>query len=180
MAYCKRCQCGHVLIYDHMGGAPLLCPKCTRFIAAIAEEVYQEPEHIEQEAKNPEPECPTSSIDPAELPLPIAAEKNFRITLESPDGELILPVTEQMDVGRNAAGKEYLGNFIDVTREHFTIAPRANGITATLTDHSTFGTYINGVRMIKESSVVVSNFSEIRLASKAVLLVCVREVNKDA
>ena len=88
----------------------------------------------------------------------------------------MIPVREKLDVGRNSAGKEYLGQFPDVTRAHFTIAPRANGISATLTDHGRWGTYINGTRMIKESSVVVSNYSEIRLASRAILLVRVKEV----
>ena len=76
----------------------------------------------------------------------------------------------------NAAGKEYLGRFPDVTREHLTITPRANGITATLTDNGRWGTHVNGTRMVKGSSIVVSNYSEIRLASKAILLVRVKEV----
>lgn len=176
MAYCKHCPCGHTLIYENMGGSPLRCPKCTRFIAALTEEIYQEQAPEEETVEAPLDEQPpekpeTTTFVPA---------RRFLITLESLDGELVIPVTQEITVGRNAAGKEFLGQYGDVTREHFSIAPRDNGITATLTDHSRWGTYINGVRMIKESSVVVSNFSEIRLASRAVLLVCVKEVNANA
>lgn len=170
MAFCKRCQCSHVLIYEERGGAPLRCPKCSRFLAFINEEVYKEPEPIPEPGPEPTPE-------PESVPEPV--KKSFLITLESPDGELVIPVREKMDVGRNSAGKEYLGQFPDVTRAHFTIAPRANGISATLTDHGRWGTYINGTRMIKESSVVVSNYSEIRLASRAILLVRVKEVEEN-
>jgi hypothetical protein len=175
MAYCKHCQCGHTLVYENMGGSPLRCPKCNRFIAALKEEIYQE-QSEEQAAETPQEEQPPET--PASAPA--APASRFLITLESPDGELVIPVTQEITVGRNATGKEFLGQFGDVTREHFSIAPRSNGITATLTDHSRWGTYINGVRMIKESSVVVSNYSEIRLASRAVLLVRVKEVNANA
>lgn len=176
MAYCKHCQCGHTLVYENMGGSPLRCPKCNRFIAALKEEIYQEQEPEEKAEEIPQGE------QPPEKPefTPPAPASRFLITLESPDGELVIPVTQEIKVGRNAAGKEFLGQFGDVTREHFSIAPRSNGITATLTDHSRWGTYINGVRMIKESSVVVSNYSEIRLASRAILLVRVKEVNANA
>ena len=170
MAYCKHCQCGHTLVYETMGGSPLRCPKCNRFIAALKEEIYQEQPETPREEQPPEK--PESA--------PAAPASRFLITLESPDGELVIPVTQEITVGRNATGKEFLGQFGDVTREHFSIAPRSNGISATLTDHSRWGTYINGVRMIKESSVVVSNYSEIRLASRAVLLVRVNEVNANA
>lgn len=194
MAYCKRCQCGHVLIYENMGGAPLRCPKCSRFIAALKEEIYREPDPAEPEVPEisepeveipqpveQEPQIPEEEQTPEETtPTPSPNTNGFLITLESPDGEVVIPVTEEIDVGRNAAGKEYLGMFADVTRQHFTIAPRSNGITATLTDHGRWGTYVNGIRMLKETSIVVSNYSEIRLASRAVLLVRVREVNTDA
>lgn len=170
MAYCKLCQCGHLMVYENMGGAPLRCPKCGRFIASVDEEVYKEADDSATE-----PASSSTELVEAEEPR----KKTFLITLESKDGELVLPIREKLDVGRNAAGKEYLGRFPDVTRAHITIAPRANGITATLTDHGRWGTYINGIRMVKESSAVVSNYSEIRLASSAILLVRVKEVEEN-
>jgi len=179
MAYCKRCSCGHVMIYEEFGGAPLRCPTCSRFIAFLKEEVYTQPENMEETGQTGQQEIAPQE-ETGHEPAPGAEKKRFVITLEAPDGELILPVEQEMLVGRNAAGKEYLGQFPDVTRQHLTIAPRANGITATLTDHSRYGTFVNGKRMIKESSVVVSNYSEIRLASKAILLVRVKEEAQDA
>ena len=195
MARCKRCDCGHLMIFDEMGGAPLLCPKCRRRTMAFKEEPYVEsapepeitpeptpaPEPVPAPVPTPEP-TPGPEPEPTPEPVPEPApveRKSFLMTLESPDGELVLPIREKLVVGRNAAGKEYLGRFPDVTREHLTIAPRANGITATLTDNGRWGTYVNGTRMIKGSSVVVSNYSEIRLASKAILLVRVKEVEEN-
>lgn len=200
MAYCKRCPCGHVNLYEKMGGAPLRCSKCSRFIAAVTEEIYVEAEETVQ-VETPQPETPeapkpeeteqeqeqqsqeperTDEEEPSAQKIEEVGAKRFRITLESPDGSFVLPVTTQMTVGRNAAGMEYLGAYGDVSRDHFTIAPRANGISATLTDVSSWGTYVNGVRLIKGSSVAVSNYTEIRLASRAFLLVRVKEVSADA
>ena len=203
MAYCKRCPCGHVNLYEKMGGAPLRCSKCSRFIAAVTEEIYVEAEQTVRE-ETPQPEVAEQEIPQTEVTQPEPTEqqpqepevtddeepsaeqmeavgtKRFRITLESPDGSFVLPVTTSLTVGRNAAGMEYLGPYADVSRQHFTIAPRSNGISATVTDESSWGTYINGVRLIKGSSVAVSNYTEIRLASRAFLLVRVKEVSADA
>ena len=192
MAFCKHCNCGHTIIFEQMGGAPLLCPNCKRRTMFLKEELYVEPAPepeplpVPEPAPEPIPE-PVPEPTPEPIPEPIpeptpepepapVVRKEFLITLESPDGELVLPVREKLVVGRNAAGKEYLGRFPDVTREHLTITPRANGITATLTDNGRWGTHVNGTRMVKGSSIVVSNYSEIRLASKAILLVRVKEV----
>ena len=183
MAYCKHCNCGHTIIFEEMGGAPLLCPQCKRKTMFLKEELYvepaPEPEVVPEPVAEPVAEEPTSEPIPEPTPDPApVVKKSFLITLESPDGELVLPIREKLVVGRNAAGKEYLGRFPDVTREHLTIAPRSNGITATLTDNGRWGTHVNGTRMVKGSSVVVSNYSEIRLASKAILLVRVKEVEE--
>ena len=190
MAYCKRCQCGYVIVYEKMGGAPLQCPECTRFTGFFKEEEYHEPEEKQMPVEAPvEPPAETPAEEQTveqtveqtgETPVEETPRKKFVITLETPGGELSIPITEETVVGRNAAGKTYLGNFPDVTREHIIITPRANGITATLTDQGRLGTYVNGVRMIKGSSVVVSNYSEIRLASRAILLVRVKEVEENA
>ena len=220
MAWCKRCQCGLLMIFDKIGGAPLRCPKCNRLTLFMNETEYvepaQEPEEekpqeetpVREPAETPEPEPtpeptpepepipepeptpepePISEPEPTPEPEPISepeptpepeplVRKSFEISLESPDGEVQIPIWGKTTVGRNAAGKEFLGRFPDVSREHFQITPRANGITATLTDVGRLGTYVNGTRMVKGSSVVVSNYSEIRLATKAILLVRVKEV----
>lgn len=169
MAYCKRCVCGHVNLYEQKGRAPLRCTKCSRFIAAVVEELYEEP--VQQEPKTDRPS------EPREVP---EAPKGFVITLESPDGSFVLPVTEQITVGRNAAGMDYLVRYADVSRTHFTIEPRFNGISATLTDISSKGTFVNGVRMVKGSSVAVSNSTVLRLANHAILIVRVKEAGKNA
>lgn len=201
MAWCKRCQCGFLMIFDKIGGAPLRCPKCNRLTLFMNETEYvepaQEPEEekpqeetpqeetpVREPAKTPEPEpTPEPTPEPEPIPEPEPTpepeplvRKSFEISLESPDGEVQIPIWGKTTVGRNAAGKEFLGRFPDVSREHFQITPRANGITATLTDVGRLGTYVNGTRMVKGSSVVVSNYSEIRLATKAILLVRVKEV----
>lgn len=192
MAYCKRCACGHINKYERMGGAPLRCTKCSRFIAAVTEEIYREQEETpvreektsvreeEQVREDSRPEEKGGKDEFTGEQPPVVPAKGFAITLESPDGSFVLPVNGPITVGRNAKGMEYLGVYGDVSREHFTIAPRANGISATLTDISSMGTYVNGVRMMKGTSVAVSNYTELRLASRAFLLVRVKEVNGNA
>lgn len=191
MAYCKRCACGHINKYERMGGAPLRCTKCSRFIAAVTEEIYREQEEAPVREEKPsvrEEEQVREDNRPGEKEReegtgeqpPAVPAKGFVITLEAPDGSFVLPVDGPITVGRNAKGMEYLGVYGDVSREHFTIAPRANGISATLTDISSMGTYVNGVRMMKGTSVAVSNFTELRLATRAFLLVRVKEVNGNA
>lgn len=185
MAYCKRCACGHVNVYEQMGGAPLRCTKCSRFIAAITEEVYveQTQEQQNQEQSQDQTQEQTRETEQRQEPQtgettqPQTGSQGFVITLESPEGDFVLPVTENITVGRNAAGMRYLEHYPDVSRQHFTIEPRLNGISATLTDISSWGTYVNGVRMMKGSSVAVSNSAELRLATKAILIVRVKEVN---
>lgn len=175
MAYCKRCVCGHVNIYEKKGHAPLRCTKCNRFIAAVTETIYCE---SKEEAQIPreEPKAPALPETKPEAPKP----KVFAITLESPEGDFVLPVTAPITVGRNAEGMTYLENYADVSRNHFTIEPRSNGISATLTDISSLGTYVNGVRMVKGSSVAVSNSTVLRLGGSALLVVRVKEVGSDA
>lgn len=172
MAYCKRCVCGHLNIYEHLGGAPLRCTQCSRFIAAVTEEVYDS--SIRQEPESVAPQEKFNRIDP-----PKPHSTGFAITLESPEGDLVLPVTEPLTVGRNAAGKDYLVSYADVSREHFVIEPRSNGISATLTDISRHGTFVNGVRMVKGTSIAVSNSALIRLGVNACLVVRVKEVIRD-
>lgn len=183
MAYCKRCQCGHVMVFEDMGGAPLRCPKCHRFTAFLKEEKYQDVKPEEEKTSGEPPKSEEKSVaEQAENPKPQPEKipQRFLITLETPDGEFVIPINEKVTIGRNSVGKEYLGRFPDVTREHITLTPRTNGITATLTDHGRWGTFVNGTRMVKESSVVVSNYSEIRLASKAIFVVRVKEVDQNA
>ena len=169
MAYCKRCVCGHVTIYEKKGQAPLRCTKCSRFIAAVTETVYVEPKE-EPKIVEEKPKAPPQPPKP----------KVFAITLESPDGDYVLPVTGPMTVGRNSEGRAYLEQYADVSRNHFTIEPRSNGISATLTDLSSLGTYVNGVRMVKGSSVAVSNSTMLRLGGSAVLVVRMKEADDNA
>lgn len=178
MAYCKRCVCGHVNIYEQMGRSPLRCTKCRRFIAAVTEEVYEEQPQQEETAEEKTPEITETPV-PGEGGQP-EQPRGFAITLESPEGDFVLPVTELITVGRNASGMKYLEHYADVSREHFTIEPRFNGISATLTDMSTFGTCVNGVRMVKGTSVAVSNSTVLRLGNHAIMIVRVREVGSDA
>lgn len=175
MAYCKRCVCGHVNIYEKKGLSPLRCTKCNRFIAAVTETVYVEPKD-EPEIPQEQPKTPSEPEKKPAVPKP----KVFAITLESPEGDFVLPVTGPITVGRNAEGMDYLVNYPDVSRTHFTIEPRSNGISATLTDISSQGTFVNGVRMVKGTCVAVSNSAVLRLATSAILIVRVKEVDSDA
>lgn len=172
MMYVKICDGGHKNIYEAENGAPLKCSVCGRNIVRAQEKLYV-PEAGTAEEK-PVEAAPTEKSEPEGTETVV--RKVFAMSLESLDGACTIPVGGELLIGRNSVGKEYLENFGDVSREHFTIIPRNSGISAVIKDCSSFGTYINGKEMKKGSSAIVLDGSEIRLASEAVFKFVVREV----
>ncbi len=182
MKYCKKCVCGHVNVYE--GASPFKCGSCGRNLMRVRQEEYV-PEEEQKEEKPPVPaehtaekDTPVSAVPENDEPDKKEEKKTavFVQKLESPDGTCVIPVDGTMIIGRNSEGKEYLKWHEDVSREHFVITPRPNGIAATVKDISSFGTYINGKRMQKESSAFITDGATIRLASDAVLKFTVKEV----
>ncbi|MBR2079681.1 MAG: FHA domain-containing protein [Clostridia bacterium] len=172
MMYVKVCDGGHKNVYEAENGAPLKCSVCGRNIVRAQEKLYV-PDEIAEEKADKEPDEKKTQTSGTEG----SSRKTFAITLESCNGAVTIPVSGELVIGRNSTGKEYLENFCDVSREHFTITPRASGISAVIKDCSSFGTYINGKEMKKGSSTIVIDGSEIRLASEAAFKLVVREVN---
>lgn len=142
MAYCKRCLCGHLNIYEKPGMASPFCEKCSRQILHIPEEKYSE------ELKNQDNET----------------INRYHYTLVGDNDEKI-EFDSEITIGRNSYGKEILVNYPDVSREHLTISPRSSGIAVTITDISTYGTYINGKKIDKNTPKMISNGAKIRLAN---------------
>lgn len=174
MTYYKTCDVGHKNIYEDGAGAPLRCAQCGRNIVRAPEKIYvpeaeepQEPEKAKEADEAPQTE--QTEAAPEEV-------VTFRMLLQSTDGTCIIPVKEEIIVGRNSAGSSYLENFCDVSKEHFKIIPRASGIAATIKDISRFGTYINGTRMAAGSSSILTSGATIGLASEAVMKFTVEEV----
>lgn len=147
MAYCKRCLCGHLNIYEKPGTAAPFCEKCSRQILHIPEEKYNE--DIENQEKN--------------------AVNNYRYMLVGNNSERI-EFDSEMTIGRNSYGKEILANYPDVSREHLIISPRSSGIAVTVTDISTYGTYINEKKIEKNTPKMISNGAKIRLANHATFI----------
>ena len=57
MAYCKRCACGYLNVYEHAGGGPMRCQKDGRPLRNVTEAVFTgQPEFIDPHASAPESE----------------------------------------------------------------------------------------------------------------------------
>lgn len=147
MAYYKRCLCGHLNIYDAPGMAPLFCEKCSRQIIQITEEKYDD--KVVAEDKNKTNNRTTDKFV-------LVGENTGNIEFCS---EII--------IGRNNYGKEILVDFPDVSRDHLIIKPRPSGLAVTITDISTYGTYLNGKRINKNDPRIASVGAKIRLANRA-------------
>lgn len=141
--YCKKCFCGYINIYNVEGAAPLECESCGRMMLEVTEELY------------------VHSI----LNEPKKEETNMYLCYENES----IAVSGKILVGRNNVCKEWLLYYHDVSREHFYIEPRTSGIGATITDVSSFGTYLNGNRIRKNSPQFITSGTEIRLASSATM-----------
>ena len=146
--YSKRCICGHVNIYELQGAAPIECTNCGRMLLGVTEEVYV-----------------SSGYDDR-------IEKKTTMFLCFKDE--CIPISEKTLIGRNNVGKEWLAKYHDVSREHFYIEPRTSGVGATIVDVSSFGTYLNGHRIRKNSPQLITSGTEIRLASCAEMKFIIR------
>lgn len=135
--YCKKCEAGHLNTYATAGAAPLFCSVCNRSLLSVSEEEFVDTEHEE--------------------------EKGGCMYLQLQDEKIY--IQERIVVGRNSVGKEVLKDYPDVSREHFVIEARTSGIAATITDKSSYGTYINGERIEKDVPRRVTSGAIIRLAS---------------
>jgi len=152
MSYYKKCLCGHLNIYERPGTATPFCEKCSRQIIHIPEEEYTDEVKSELNTKS----------------------KTHRYILMGENLENIEFETEVI-IGRNSYGKEVLANFPDVSREHIIITPRSSGIAVTITDISTYGTYINEKKIEKNIPKMISNGAKIRLANQATFILHIGE-----
>lgn len=141
--YCKKCICGHINTYELQGASPLECDNCGRMLLEVTEELYVPGLNEETEIK----------------------KTNMFLCFK----DISIPIAEKTLIGRNQVGKEWLVNYPDVSREHFYIEPRSSGIGATIEDVSSFGTYLNGHKIRKNTSQFITSGTEIRLASRAEL-----------
>lgn len=136
MAFYKLCDCGKKVTFEQKWSAPRKCPFCTRELTgatmdedAVAAETEQEPAQ--------EPHCDD-----------VAVSRVF-YALVTPDGtgEIIIP-PEGGIVGRDALGADLLEHHLSVSRNHIKVSYRGQ-IGLQIEDRSSFGTSLNGVRMVK-------------------------------
>lgn len=143
MSYYKKCICGYFSVYDKSGMAPMYCQKCGRQLLTISEESGS-PLNDELQYEN--------------------QNQDVAMFLECEMG--IIPITEELIVGRNCYGKEFLKNYPTVSREQFAIKPRSSGIAAIITDKSSYSTtYLNGEKIGNGNSRIVTNGGIITLSN---------------
>ncbi len=194
MAYCKRCVCGYLNVYEKAGGSPLYCQRDGRPLFGRSEEPYEgQPEFIDPNAKvHPQDPQPEAVAQPVEEPPMEEAENTADSLLDDMQAQRVLryylttpaghkyQITGEAIVGRLGLAKDYLISFRDVGREHCVITPSASGVFAILEDRSRFGTYLNEVRVQKETPVPLTSGSVLRLASQAKLKFVIEEGTADA
>lgn len=179
MSYCKKCVAGHINIYESSGDSPAVCETCGRLLMMQPEEIYQ-PEKEPENSSRPDPgsdgcENAGKEVEPTEASGLTQNGNNrpeekraagFSMYFETPDGRKF-PFGEKVIFGRNSTGKQFLKDFSDVSREHFSVKPRFSGICATVTDLSRFGTFVNGERLEQHAPRTVSNGAVIQLGHTA-------------
>lgn len=174
MAYCKRCVCGNIEHYSLSDNCPEKCSRCGRWLYSALEEKYTLTVVSEQPPVKTDQE-----IIPDASTLSVVKSRSV-MYLESPNSHFSFPVSREITVGRNSIGQELLEKHLDISREHFTIAPRCSGVGATITDLSSFGTYLNGHRLPKNVPHFVLPGTTIRLASEVELRLIIKEESENA
>lgn len=168
MAFCKVCICGKKIVFERRSSFPDNCPSCGRRIIDFL--IYAEDDPcVEQLMKNfvktESTENTTKDVSIISLPH----KKKYVLRL-STGKEIEIP-DEGCIIGRTETGAEELADFPSVSRQHLRVTPRRN-IGILIEDISTYGTLVDGQRIVKYSPVRVAEGSKITLCDiEAVLTV---------
>lgn len=168
MAFCKVCTCGEKIVFERRLSFPDNCPSCGRKLVDFLTYNEDDPRVEELMKGVGETDAPkTSERDVS----PESASLKKKYILKLNNGKKIEIPNEGCIIGRTETGAEELAEYPSVSRQHLRVTPRRN-VGILIEDISTYGTLVDGQRIVKNSPVRVADGSRVTLSDvEAVLFV---------
>ena len=160
MAFCKVCACGEKIVFERRLGFPDNCPTCGRKLVDFltyneddprVEKLIQENSNHKETNEN----IPISRSTDGE-------KKEYALLLDN-GKEITIPGSGGV-IGRTELGAEELAEYPSVSRQHIRITVRRN-IGVLIEDISSYGTLVDGQRIVKNEPVRVACGSKITLCN---------------
>lgn len=167
MAFCKVCACGEKIVFERRLGFPDNCPSCGRKLVDFITYNEDDP-RVEEILHSCEKALGNGNTSNDVLDSETDSNKKYLLKMEN-GVEIIIP-DEGCIVGRTEVGAEELACYPSVSRQHIRITPRRN-IGVIIEDLSSFGTLVDGRRIIKNSPVRVESGAKITLCNVGMVLV---------
>lgn len=171
MAFCKVCACGEKIVFERRLSFPDNCPSCGRRLVDFLTYNEDDPRVKELMKGNA---TDTSENEGKAVSTESGSHKK-RFILRLNNGREIEIPSEGGIVGRTEIGAEELAEFPSVSRQHLRVTPRRN-VGVLVEDISTYGTLVDGQRIVKNSPVRVASGSKITLCNVEAILT-VKEVS---
>ena len=166
MAFCKVCTCGEKIVFDRPLSYPEKCPSCGRRLVDFMTYVEDDP-RVEELLKNT-----SGTTEEEKDKKPVFGETSSvkkQYYLKLINGSMIPIPDEGCIIGRTETGAEELAEFPSVSRQHLRVTPRRN-IGVLVEDISTYGTLVDGQRIVKNTPVRVVDGSKITLCDLETVL----------
>lgn len=171
MAFCKVCTCGEKIVFERRLSFPDNCPSCGRKLVDFL--TYNEDDPRVEELMKSNVDADDSENDWKDVSIEPEPHKKKYILKLSNGKEIEIP-DEGCIVGRMEVGAEELAEFPSVSRQHLRVMPRRN-IGVLVEDISSYGTLVDGQRIMKNSPVRVADGSKVTLCDLETVLT-VKEV----
>lgn len=158
MAFCKICTCGEKIVFERRLSFPDNCPSCGRKLVDYITYNEDDPRVAELIKQNNQ-QSSSDEIKSSENQL-----MNKKYSLILADGTKI-PIPEGgCIIGRTEIGAEELAEYPSVSRQHLRIIIKRN-IGVLIEDLSSYGTFVNGKCIQKNTPVMVDDGSTITLCN---------------
>ena len=168
MAFCKVCTCGEKIVFERRLSFPDNCPSCGRKLVDFLTYNEDDPRVEELMRGNAGSDDTKGAVSDFKAEKE-KASKGYYLKLSN--GKEIPIPDEGGIVGRTELGAEELAEFPSVSRLHIRVTVRRN-IGVLIEDISSYGTLVDGQRIVKNEPVRVANGSKITLCNvEAELLV---------
>ena len=171
MAFCKVCTCGEKIVFERRLSFPDNCPSCGRKLVDFL--TYNEDDPRVEELMKGNVAKDTSENEGKSVSTESDTRKKHYVLRLDNGKEIEIP-DEGGIVGRTEIGAEELAEFPSVSRQHLRVTPRRN-VGVLVEDISTYGTLVDGQRIVKNSPVRVADGSKVTLCDVDAVL-SVKEV----
>lgn len=167
MAFCKICACGEKIVFERRLGFPDNCPSCGRKLVDFLTYSEDDP-RVEELLKGHENASEAEFVEESLIKENDSNARKYVLRLDN-GTEIEIP-DEGCIIGRTEVGAEALGEYPSVSRQHLRVTPRRN-IGVIVEDISSYGTLVDGQRIIKNSPVRVASGTKITLCNAEMELI---------